>query len=286
MNISYFQTKGRLAAAATMLALLLSMWGCATAPEGPSEADRVRAELTALQSDPSLASRAPVAIRDAETAVIAAENAEDGTELAEHLAFIAQQKVAIAHAQAQQRLYEDERTALRDARDRARLQARADEAEWAREEARRAALVAAESRQEAEALRRQIEELNAKPTERGLVLTLGDVLFETNEYVLKPGAHSELDKLVEFLERYQDRDVRIEGHTDSTGDDSYNQQLSERRAEAVKAYLVSQGIRSRRVATTGRGEIAPIASNNSAGGRQLNRRVEIIIENPDLAAQR
>lgn len=270
-----------------ILAVPLMLFGCATAENRPSDAERVRAELTELQSDPQLATRAPVAIREAERAVAAAENAEEDDDEApvEHLAFVAHQKVEIARAQAQQRLYEDDRKRLIEERDRSRLEARTREAEMAREEARLAAQNATQSQEEAAELRRQMESLNAKPTERGMVLTLGDVLFETNEYVIKPGAHNNLDRLADFLKRYEDRDVRIEGHTDSSGDDAYNMQLSERRADAVRQYLVSQGISPRRIVATGRGETTPVASNNTAGGRQLNRRVEIIIENEGVAME-
>ncbi|HEX7030093.1 MAG TPA: OmpA family protein [Gammaproteobacteria bacterium] len=252
---------------------------CATSPEQPSDAERARAALNELQSDPQLANRAPLAIREAELAVAAAEDAERGTELAAHLAFIADQKVDIARAQAETRLYVDRREALREERDQLRLEARTREAETARRQAEM-------SREELEQLRREIEELNAKPTEQGLVLTLGDVLFETDEATIKAGANNDLENLAQFLERYPERDVRILGHTDSAGAASYNQQLSERRADAVKSYLVSEGIRASRITTAGRGETTPIASNDTAGGRQLNRRVEIIIENPSVAARR
>lgn len=275
---------GSLKQALLMLAVPLILFGCASTEDRPSDAERVRAELTELQSDPQLATRAPVAIREAERAVIAAENAEEDDDApAEHLAFIAHQRIEIAKAQAQQRLYEDDRERLIEERDRSRLEARTREAEMAREEARLAAQSATQSQEEAAELRRQMEELNAKPTERGMVLTLGDVLFETNEYVIKPGAHNDLDRLAEFLKRYEDRDVRIEGHTDSTGDENYNMELSERRADAVRTYLVSQGISPRRIVSTGRGETTPIASNRTTGGRQLNRRVEIIIGNEGVA---
>ncbi|HEX7046909.1 MAG TPA: OmpA family protein [Gammaproteobacteria bacterium] len=268
-----------------IMAFVLLLGACATSPEQPSEAERARAALDELQSDPALASRAPLAIREAELAVTAAEDAERGTELAAHLAFIADRKVDIARAQAETRLYVDRREALREERDRLRLMARTQEAEAARRDARLASLQAQATREEAAQLRREIDELNAKPTDQGLVLTLGDVLFETGEATIKAGAHNDLDSLADFLERYAERDVRIVGHTDSVGAAAFNEQLSERRAEAVKSYLVSEGIRANRITTTGRGETTPIASNDTAGGRQLNRRVEIVIENPSVAGR-
>jgi len=268
---------------ASMLFATLVVSGCASAPATQSSLEGAKSQLAELQSNSLLANRAPVAMRDAEQAVKAAEQADTGSEDGEHLVFMAEQKVRIAETRAWERYYDDERQTLIDERDRAQLAARTREAEQAREEARHATLQAETSQEETAQLRRQIEELNAKPTEQGLVLTLREVLFETDEYALKAGAHADLDRLADFLKQYEERDVRIQGHTDSTGDESYNRELSQQRANAVKEYLVSQGIAPQRIATLGRGEAMPIANNDSSAGRQLNRRVEILIENPAVA---
>jgi outer membrane protein OmpA-like peptidoglycan-associated protein len=108
------------------------------------------------------------------------------------------------------------------------------------------------------------------------------VLFATNSAELQSGASSRLNKLVAFLDEYPERLVLIEGHTDSAGSSEYNQGLSQRRSESVKYYLTQQGIAAQRLSTSGLGEDSPIATNDSAAGRQENRRVEIIIENPPL----
>lgn len=273
--------------AAVIVAALALMTACATneRAERPSELDRIRAELNALQSDPQLAGLAPIALREAEQAVQSATNAEEDTELREHLVFVAEQRVDIAEARAMRRYYENSREDLRDARDRLRLEARTMEAERARQDARTATMQAIASQEENQRLKRELEDMNAKQTDRGVVLTLRDVLFDLNEYTLKPGGQDELDRLAEFLKEYPNRDVQIQGHTDSTGDESYNMQLSQRRADAVKEYLVSQGIQPNRIRTTGRGESVPLASNETPGGRQINRRVEIVIENPVVASR-
>jgi outer membrane protein OmpA-like peptidoglycan-associated protein len=117
-----------------------------------------------------------------------------------------------------------------------------------------------------------------------LVLTLGDVLFTTGSAALQAGASTRLNKLVAFLNQYPDRRVLIEGHTDNVGDAGYNQGLSQRRAETVQSYLTGQGIGSQRLTASGKGLSQPIAGNDSAAGRQQNRRVEIIIENPPLVS--
>ena len=129
-------------------------------------------------------------------------------------------------------------------------------------------------------MQRQIDALQAKATDRGIVLTLGDVLFTSGRADLKAGAESNLDRLVTFLSQNPDRKVEIEGHTDNVGSDDYNQGLSQRRADSVRSFLMQQGINSVRIVASGKGEQRPVADNDSEGGRQQNRRVEVIIENP------
>ncbi|MDO8349964.1 MAG: OmpA family protein [Gallionella sp.] len=123
----------------------------------------------------------------------------------------------------------------------------------------------------------QLKELNAQKTERGLVITLGDVLFNTNKAQLKSGGMHNVQKLADFLNQYPKHNVLVEGHTDSTGSDSYNLELSDRRANAVRTALIDKGVNGNRVATRGYGEAYPVAGNDTVTGRQLNRRVEIIL---------
>ncbi|MGP9799471.1 OmpA family protein [Rheinheimera sp. NSM] len=130
-------------------------------------------------------------------------------------------------------------------------------------------------------LRAQIAELNARPTDRGLVVTLGDVLFDTGKANLKNGSSNHLDKLAVFLNAYPERSAQIEGHTDDVGSDAANMLLSQRRADTVKAFLVAQGVAGSRLDASGKGETTPLASNTMPDGRQQNRRVEVIIANPE-----
>ena len=262
--------------AATVSSVLLA--ACAAAPQIPAGAAQARSKLTQLQSHQDLATRAPVAIKDAEVAVSAAETPQTDEELEAHRVYIADRKVDTAWALAEARLTEDQRAALGADREDARLDARTREADAAK-------LAAASSAAESAELQRQIDELQAKDTDRGLVLTLGDVLFETDKAQLKSGATANLNTLVMFLNNYPTRTVLIEGYTDSVGSDDYNQGLSSRRAESVQSYLVGQGIDRARLTASGLGESAPVADNESATGRQLNRRVEVIISNPDLASR-
>jgi len=118
------------------------------------------------------------------------------------------------------------------------------------------------------------------PVDRDYVAGVGDVLFASGRADLKPAAIGNLSRLVTFLARYRDRSVSIHGHTDSVGDKEENQELSERRANSIKAYLVSQGIASTRLLAIGKGQSDPIADNDSRAGRQQNRRAEVIIKDP------
>jgi outer membrane protein OmpA-like peptidoglycan-associated protein len=282
------------AAAASLL-----LAACASAPMKPAGAADARAKLTQLQSNPDLATRAPTAMKDAEAAVIAAEVVEKDKEISQHRVYLADRKVEIAAAQARASLAEDQRAALSQQRDKSRLDARTREADastrklaMANDEIadqKRAAdatradtdaarmQAAADAAAQAAEMQKQLDELNAKATDRGMVLTLGDVLFASGKAELKAGANSNLNKLVGFLNQYPDRTVMIEGYTDSVGGEDYNLGLSQRRADSVKSYLTGQGIDTMRLSSSGKGESGAVAGNDSADGRQQNRRVEVII---------
>jgi outer membrane protein OmpA-like peptidoglycan-associated protein len=293
--------RGTLIATAVAAILLAA---CTTAPVKPDGAAEARVKLTQLESDPNLASRAAVAIKDADAAVRAAEQPELDKELAAHRVYLADRKVDTAKALAETRFADDQRAVISAQRDSARLDARTREADaakgqvataraegaeqkvaadQARSDANAAHAAAASSEQQSAELQRQIDVLHAKPTDRGLVLTLGDVLFTSGKADLKPGATGNLNKLVAFLNEYPDRTAAIEGYTDSVGSQDYNQSLSERRADSVKSYLAGQGIGYRRLSASGKGRSDPVADNDSAAGRQQNRRVEVIISNPPAA---
>lgn len=298
MNRSNFSPLRSLIAAAVAATLFV---GCASTPKHPAGSEQVRAKLTALQNEPALANGAPVAIKDAEMAVREAERVEKDLALAAHRVYIADRKVETARALAQTKFSEQERTALNEQSEKARLDSRTREADrakadamvaraesaeqklaasTARSDADAALLAANASQQQAAELQRQLEILQAKPTDRGLVLTLGDTLFATGKAELKSGATANLDRITAFMAEYPKRTAAIEGFTDSMGSEEMNQSLSQRRADAVKNYLVAQGVGSSRLSSSGRGENAPIADNGSAEGRQQNRRVEVVIDQP------
>ncbi len=297
--------------ATAVASLVLS--ACATVPSEPDGAAQARSKLTQLQSDPNLANRAPLAVKEADRAVRIAEQPEIDKDLGAHRVYLADRKVETAKAQAETAFAEDQRATLIAQRERARLDARTREADAARDQvavaradsaadkaradqaqgavdiANHAAADSAQQSAELQAqsaeLQHQIDVLQARPTDRGLVLTLGDVLFTSGKADLKAGASSHLQMLVAFLHKYPDRTVAIEGYTDSVGSEEYNEGLSQRRAESVKSYLTGQGIDSTRLAASGKGESDPIAENDSAAGRQQNRRVEVIISDPPVDAR-
>lgn len=280
----------RLALLTLMLAALVA--GCAATAQSPDGADGVRNKLTRLQSDPVLASKAPSALEEAEQAVRLAEqplsDSEADQALGAHRVYVADRRIEIAISRATTRETEEQREQLSDQRTQVRLDARTAETERSQAAANRMASENATARAlsdaEATELQRQIDKLKAESTERGLVLTLGDLLFETGSAELQAGNTSNLGRLVTFLEQYPERNAVIEGHTDNVGSVDANQKLSERRAESVRSFLVDKGISSQRLTTKGLGQEQPLASNDSADGRRSNRRVEIIIDNPPAAS--
>ncbi|HLD66234.1 MAG TPA: OmpA family protein, partial [Pseudomonas sp.] len=128
-------------------------------------------------------------------------------------------------------------------------------------------------------IRKLQEDLQAKQTDRGTLVTLGDVLFDLGRAELKPGGLLKVQSLADFLQQNPERQVIIEGHTDSSGSASYNQRLSERRANAVRLALIKMGVSPERIVTQGYGKNYPVADNGTAAGRALNRRVEVTISN-------
>jgi outer membrane protein OmpA-like peptidoglycan-associated protein len=232
------------------------------------------------ERDPQVISQAPVALREAGQTLDRAERIwkhDHNTEEVQHLAQLTEWRVEIARAVVQQRMAEADIQLLGRERERVLQEARTREARLAQQEAERAQQAAQAATARSTQLEQELAALKAKETERGLLLTLGDVLFEYNRADLKSGAMQKLYPLITFLQENPTRNVVIEGHTDNIGSDAYNQDLSERRAEAVRDFLLQNGIRAERVTAQGRGKSYPVASNDTEVGRQQNRRVEITI---------
>ncbi len=275
----------------TLAFVPLLIAGCGGPPRANMALTDAREAYNRASNDPAVSTNAPVALQEAQEALrraIAVWEEKKDTDDVNHYAYLAHQRVRIAEETAKLNAAQKEVEMVRNERQQVVLEARAAEAEHAQRmaEAERANADAARAAAEAalaraQQLANQVDDLQAELTKRGLVLTLGDVLFDTGQATLKPGAERTTAALVTFLNENPGRNVLIEGFTDSVGSDQSNLSLSQRRADAVRTSLVGQGIAGTRIRTRGYGEAYPVASNDNAGGRQQNRRVEIVISDPE-----
>lgn len=288
------------------VALAAVLAACATAPSALLE--EARGNYRAAQANPRTRDLAVVELKQAGDTLAKADEARADNKPAadvEHLAYIAKQQVAIAE-QVGIRVNAQSAVASAQAqRDAVRLAARTTEADAAQrdadgarrqaEESQRAAAAnqrqADASRQMADSSQRsaeaaqqrnvwlegQLKELRATKTDRGMLITLGDVYFDIDRAQLKPGGMRSVEKLGDLLQKFPLRRTLVEGFTDNTGSENHNQDLSDRRAQAVRAVLLGMGVGRERIATHGYGESFPVADNDSVAGRVMNRRVEILL---------
>jgi outer membrane protein OmpA-like peptidoglycan-associated protein len=217
----------------------------------------------------------------------------------------AEAEAARAAALVQQQAAQDAAERARLAAEQSRLAAEKANRDTATAEAARAAALAQQQAAQADADRarkaaeqaeaekadlraRLLNQLNTilqtRDSARGLIVNMSDVLFDTGSYTLKPGAREKLAKISGILLAHPGLTLQIEGHTDSVGSDEYNQQLSERRAGSVQDFLVQQGVAAASVSAIGFGKTEPVASNDTSEGRQLNRRVELVVNGADIGS--
>lgn len=286
----------------------LVMLACTSVQPRFSGADEVRARLSQLESNQDLASQSPLAMKEARDAVLQAEQRQKDPAMSDHLVFIAQRKVDIAETESKKLYLEEQRSEMSAKRDAMQLQARTNESKMAKQEANQAEQNAieaqrqarlaqsdaamalqemnkaeqdtAQAKQQVSEMQQQLKDLDARQEARGTVVTLGDVLFDFNKAEIKPAAISHLAKLAAFLNNNIDRNAAIEGHTDNVGASDINMLLSQRRANAIKDYLQSQGVAGARMDAVGKGEEFPVTDNSTSPKRQQNRRVEVIISDP------
>ncbi len=257
-------------------AVALALAACATTPQSNPMLEQARAAVTNAQTNPAVTGESKVDLTTAQEALAQGDALlKAGKPVADvdHQAYLAERFALAAQKGAD---LETSRKSIADANNRRNavlLTAREDDA------ARANQLAQTKSQELAAAL----ADLQASKTERGLVVTLGDVLFATGRADLASGSRQTLDKLNTFLRAYPKRDVQIDGFTDSVGSDAYNQGLSQRRADAVRDALMDMGIANDRIVTNGRGKSSPVGDNDTAAGRQQNRRVEVLILNEGLA---
>jgi len=222
--------------------------------------------------------------KEAEARALEIQRAKGEAEALARQAEIARKEAEARALEIQRAKGEAEAKALEAEKAKKEAEAKALELEKAQKEAEAKKLEAEMAHMKAEeaiAQRKQLEselsELKARQTDRGVILTLGDILFETGKANLMSGAMRSIDILADFLKKYPKRNVLIEGFTDSTGSETYNLGLSQQRANAVSDALIAKGITTERITAKGYGEQFPIAGNNTQAGRQQNRRVEIVI---------
>jgi outer membrane protein OmpA-like peptidoglycan-associated protein len=251
--------------------------------------EQTRNDYRVVQNDPQIAKYAPLELKQADKAMAAANAAaadKQSNEDIDQLAYLAKQKIAVTQEKAKQKSSESDVASASQERDQLRLAQRTNEADRAKEATAVAnGNTAYAQGQTIEAQRRvaqletQLADLSAKKTERGIVITLGDVLFQTGKARLNQDGLNTSRKLAKVLEENPERTVLIEGFTDSTGTTAHNQRLSERRATSVRQSLQEMGVNRNRIAIRGFGESYPVASNDTSDDRQMNRRVEIVLSN-------
>jgi outer membrane protein OmpA-like peptidoglycan-associated protein len=305
-----------------MLAVTLFAAACSTPPAKPSLLEQARSNYIAAQSSPTVTRYAPLELQQAGEALQLANTAAQNhgsNDSIDKLAYVANQKIALAQEVTKQKTAEAEVGQASILRDKVLLDQRTSEADHAKFDAQQSLLAAQvaqnaatdakvtaqiaqdanvdaqrqaqisqdatldaqrqtlDAQAHAAALEAQLSDLAAKKTERGTVITLGDVLFGTDLARLNADGMRTTQKLALVLQQNPHRTVLVEGFTDSTGAALHNQELSERRADAVRIALLEQGIAAERISIQGFGESYPVAANDSASNRQLNRRVEIIL---------
>ena len=281
--------------------LLLFVAGCGPSQKemmAKDQMDRAKKAYAEAQANPNVTAYAPMELQEAGKAVQEAEKAKEPEDILQ-MGYIAERKTQFAVTVADGKVAEREIDKLNV--EKAEMNARIQtlEAERAKQEAGKAmseaeraqrtaaaeAERAAKAKAESDKLMKELANLKAQQTERGIVLTIGDVLFATGKADLSANANKSVATLAEFLMRNPNRNVLIEGHTDSVGKDDYNLALSRKRADSVKAKLVEDGIEAGRITAVGYGKTFPVASNDTKAGKAQNRRVDVVILNEGVKAE-
>ena len=287
---------------------LATLAACSSTPDRNSALDQARSRYNAAQNDAQVATLAPEELKRAAESLRMADKAlaNGGTVASvDHLAYMTGQRVTIAQETASSKAAQTAVEGAAAERDRMRLASRTREAEVAQQKlaasqqtnaikdaelanagaAANAAAATAAMREQAivdrsnarvNDLEMQLKDLNARKTDRGMVVTLGDVLFDSGQARLLADGSNSMVKIANVFRDNPQRKALIEGYTDSVGGADANYALSERRASAVMSALINLGVPAERLSMKAHGEEQPVASNSTAAGRQLNRRVEVL----------
>lgn len=278
-------TKISLTPAALLMLAVLS--ACSSAPKTTSLLESTRQDYRVAQNNQKMAQFAPMQMHEASDAMMQANKAaeaRDSEEKINQLAYLAKQKIDLAQEVVKQKTAEAQIAGSVEERNRVQLNQRTAEADQAKTRADQAEITshlaqndARNAKLEVAALSQDLADLKAQTTKRGIVITLGDLLFGTGDARLKPDGMRMVQKLAKVLQENSHQRVLVEGYTDSVGSKEYNQQLSERRARAVGSALQLAGVTRDRIMARGYGEEFPLIDNLTAENRQLNRRVEIVL---------
>jgi OmpA-OmpF porin, OOP family len=235
---------------------------CASAPMREHMLEQARNDVQTLSQDPAATEVASPDLSAARESLSQADDAlkRRNQEDLDHYAYLASRQARTGQARIAEREARRQVAQGEAERNRVLLEARSQELK--------------RSRQETLAAQRSLED--AQQTARGTVLTLSDVLFDTSQATLKPGAGPALDRVSHFMAENSNMRVIIEGHADSRGSAAYNEELSRRRALAVADALATRGVARNRIEPIGRGANLPVASNETSEGQQRNRRVELV----------
>lgn len=254
---------------------------CASNPEESSQIKSLKQEIASIESLEATESEkqyAPIAVQKAREAVDKLNSIDKGNKEAyEHQLYLTEKKIEIAKEMVKMEKAEEIIANSEVRRKDVLLSANRQQLQAERKEVKNLKDQAAKMTGRAEELQQQVENLKTENTDRGLVLTLENVLFQTGSATVQTGSMRTIQQIAQFLNEYPDRDILIEGFTDSRGDETYNQQLSQQRAQEVKRILTRNGVDESRIQTEGYGENYPVANNSTEVGRQQNRRVEIVV---------
>lgn len=269
----------------TILACGLAACGSTRDPNHALE--QARNHVLAAQNDTQVLTLAPTELKQAQDSLGAADKAwTDGGPAAtiDHLAYMTTQRVVIAQETASNKASQAVSAGAAAERDKTRLALRTQEADTAKQQLAVADAAATLGQARVSGLEMQLRELHSKETDRGTIVTLGDMLFDTGQARLTPASTRHLTKLAAVFKTDPQRRASIEGFTDNTGSETANLELSQRRADAVMTALLDLGVSADLLTTRAHGQALPAASNGSAAGRQMNRRVEIVFAKQAAAA--
>ncbi len=253
--MNHHKTGAVVGAKLTLVILILTLTGCSTVPETTPQLSDATQAFEQAKGDPQVLRFAGPELDAAEKSLEAARAAKSVDDM-DSMAYVADAQVKTALAITEREQAEERFMELSRVKD---------------------SIIMDSLKQDKRRLEDELRALKARKTDRGMVLTLGNVLFATNEAMLLPPAWETIDRLAAVLRKYPYKTVEIEGHTDNTGTAAYNLSLSQRRANAVRHALLARGITPNRVETVAFGQSRPVATNSTAQGRQQNRRVDIII---------